>query len=167
MPLCSTPASPATAWWATVGGYAEGMDGGQAAFPSAEVRLLTRRLSVSGRTAVGLYVLNWVWLVSCVRVCVCMCLCVCVSVCLCVCVCVYHPTIYCICALGIDCGAPDQVVNGNIDFTTTSLGSVATYTCNPGDILQGNPRRTCEQNGEWSGSPPTCTCEYIYVCIIH
>ena len=52
MPLCSTPASPATAWWATVGGYVEGMDGGQEAFLSAEVRLLTRRITVSGRTAV-------------------------------------------------------------------------------------------------------------------
>ena len=83
----------------------------------------------------------------------------CVSLCVCI-------TLLFICDVGIDCGAPDQVVNGNIDFTTTSLGSVATYTCNPGDILQGNPRRTCEQNGQWSGSPPTCTRESIYALFI-
>ena len=66
-----------------------------------------------------------------------------------------------ICAPGIDCGAPDQVVNGHISFTTTSLGSVAVYTCNPGATLDGDPSRTCQRNGEWSGAPPTCTCEHI------
>ena len=39
----------------------------------------------------------------------------------------------------------------------TVFESQATYTCNDGFIISsGNGTRTCEANGEWSGSEPTC-----------
>ncbi len=43
------------------------------------------------------------------------------------------------------------------------LGSVATYTCDPGYALVGHSFRTCEDinggtvtMGTWSGAPPSC-----------
>lgn len=39
----------------------------------------------------------------------------------------------------------------------TVFESQATYTCNDGFIISsGNDTRTCEANGEWSGTDPTC-----------
>ena len=61
------------------------------------------------------------------------------------------------------CPSPPSIANGRIvsvvpDAVTTNpdgyaQGSVATYTCNSGYILVGISRRTCESNGQWSGSP--------------
>ena len=33
---------------------------------------------------------------------------------------------------------------------------MATYTCDTGYTLNGGITRTCESDGMWSGSPPTC-----------
>ena len=66
------------------------------------------------------------------------------------------------------CLSPPSIANGRIvsvdpDAVTTNpdryeQGSVATYTCSSGYILVGTSQRTCESNGQWSGSqnPPTC-----------
>ena len=55
-----------------------------------------------------------------------------------------------------DCGDLMNVANGEVDFTTTYDGSVATYSCNEGYVLCGSENRTCLLNGSWSGSPPEC-----------
>ena len=61
----------------------------------------------------------------------------------------------------VDCGSLDDPVNGQVEFTNTTVGSTANYTCNCGYFLSnGNSTRTCEANGEWSGSPPSCECEW-------
>ena len=52
------------------------------------------------------------------------------------------------------CTKLSDPVNGNVDIS--AIGSVATYSCNDGYVLSGSDTRTCESNGEWSGSPPTC-----------
>ena len=48
---------------------------------------------------------------------------------------------------------PNGIVNLSMG---TVFESQATYTCSGGLILSGNDTRTCEANGQWSGSEPTC-----------
>lgn len=55
-----------------------------------------------------------------------------------------------------DCHAPPALVNGLVSAPVTTLGGVATYGCNLGYSLAGSPTRTCQANGTWSGTPPTC-----------
>ena len=66
------------------------------------------------------------------------------------------------------------LTNGDIVYTAgfpdnRSLYSGATYTCNPGyTLIGGSTTRTCVSGGIWSGSPPTCQCEFCNsytVCI--
>jgi hypothetical protein len=46
-------------------------------------------------------------------------------------------------------GGQVMTSNGNV------YNSVASYSCN-GGTLQGNATRTCQANGQWSGTQPTC-----------
>ena len=56
----------------------------------------------------------------------------------------------------VDCSSLDDPDNGQVTLSGTTLGSTATYTCNPGFVLDGTDVRTCMANGEWSGEVPTC-----------
>ncbi len=65
---------------------------------------------------------------------------------------------------GTDAGPPECTPltapdNGSVDRTTGVAGDVATYACEPGYLLTGNggeSTRTCQDDGSWSGSDPTC-----------
>lgn len=46
--------------------------------------------------------------------------------------------------------------NGFVSVTGTVSGSVATYSCQRGFSLVGSQRRTCRDNGVWSGVTPLC-----------
>ncbi len=49
--------------------------------------------------------------------------------------------------------------NGNVTPTTAAAGGVATYSCDAGYSLAGNggsATRTCQSDGTWAGSAPTC-----------
>ena len=46
--------------------------------------------------------------------------------------------------------------NGVVEFTSTIFGSIATYTCNEGFVLNGNKKRECTVTGKWSGIEPSC-----------
>ena len=59
----------------------------------------------------------------------------------------------------LDCGEPPSVVNGGITFTSTTVGSLASYTCQ-GESQQGDTVLECLENGVWSGAPPLCPSEY-------
>ena len=56
------------------------------------------------------------------------------------------------------CGTPRSLTNGQTSYTSTTVGSKVTYTCDPGYMMiAGNSSRTCQSDGLWSGSLPTCT----------
>ena len=55
-----------------------------------------------------------------------------------------------------DCGPLDPPTEGSVSINGTIVGSTATYTCNDGFTLQGGSTRTCQTNGQWSGSAPIC-----------
>ena len=57
----------------------------------------------------------------------------------------------------VDCGNLTHPANGQVDHTAgTLLGQNATYSCNTGYNLVGDSTRTCQAEGEWPGSAPTC-----------
>ncbi len=57
----------------------------------------------------------------------------------------------------ITCGALSGPSNGMVDVSNSGLyPSVATYACNGGYDLFGSSTRTCQTDGSWSGTAPTC-----------
>ena len=72
----------------------------------------------------------------------------------------------------VDCGTPSSLSNGQRRYSSTKFGSTVTYTCNTGyRMTAGSSSRTCQSNGQWSGSHPTCSskstlCHYIIHCIL-
>ena len=65
------------------------------------------------------------------------------------------------------CPGLDDPENGKVSVPSTSYLSEATYTCNDGFIINGNPIRECGPDELWSGSEPSCvrksmkaTCHY-------
>ena len=57
----------------------------------------------------------------------------------------------------VNCGDPGSPSNGQRTGSSTTYNSVVTYTCNTGYTLtQGSNRRTCQSNGQWSGTAPRC-----------
>ena len=56
------------------------------------------------------------------------------------------------------CGSPRSLSKGQRRYSRTTVGSRVTYTCNPGyRMTSGSSSRTCQLDGQWSGSHPTCT----------
>ena len=68
----------------------------------------------------------------------------------------------------VDCGGLPNITNGMLSYNPqgqdqTLLGATVTYTCNTGYTLNGSSMRTCQADGTWSGSNPTCDSE----CLLH
>ena len=60
----------------------------------------------------------------------------------------------------VDCGTLDDPDNGQVNHTAgTTFQQTATYSCTTGHNLTGDSTRTCQNNGVWSGSEPTCQSE--------
>ena len=55
-----------------------------------------------------------------------------------------------------NCGPLSPPKNGDVDASITTIGSVATYSCNNGLFISGVSQRICQTDGFWSGSAPTC-----------
>ena len=56
------------------------------------------------------------------------------------------------------CSTPRFLSNGQRHYSSTTVGSRVTYTCNPGyRLTSGSSSRACQSDGLWSGSHPTCT----------
>ena len=59
------------------------------------------------------------------------------------------------------CTDPEDIENGDVSFTTTTLGSKASYECDDGFELKGVVTRTCvistiTGTAVWSPKPPVC-----------
>ena len=60
-------------------------------------------------------------------------------------------------ALVVSCGQPARPTNGSVDTSAgTSFGDVARYSCDGGYTLIGLNETTCQADGLWNGSVPTC-----------
>ena len=58
----------------------------------------------------------------------------------------------------VNCGTPRSLSNGQRRYSSTTFGYTVTYTCNTGYLrTAGSSSRTCQSNGQWSGTHPTCT----------
>lgn len=64
-----------------------------------------------------------------------------------------------------NCSDPGGPVNGYKKITGgpglingrhAKIGTIVTFFCNNSYVLSGNEKRTCQQNGEWSGKQPIC-----------
>ena len=42
---------------------------------------------------------------------------------------------------------------------STTFNSISTYACRMGFMVVGSVSRTCQGDGQWSGSEPTCQSE--------
>ena len=60
----------------------------------------------------------------------------------------------------VGCGDPGTPTNGQRSLSSTTYNSVVTYICDVGYTLQGSNSRTCQDNGQWSGSLPQCNREF-------
>ena len=60
----------------------------------------------------------------------------------------------------IDCGDPGTPTNSQRSLSSTTYNSVVTYTCDVGYTLLGSNSRTCQSDGQWSGSVPQCNREF-------
>ena len=66
--------------------------------------------------------------------------------------------------VGVSCGKLNVPSNGRVKSAGTSFGDVAGYSCDSGYTLSGTAEITCQADGQWSGTVPTCKGE-ILQCI--
>lgn len=55
-----------------------------------------------------------------------------------------------------NCHEPSPMENGQVTAPNRSLNAIIRYRCDEKYILIGNSRRTCLQDGVWSGHEPVC-----------
>ncbi len=63
------------------------------------------------------------------------------------------------------------LMNGDITYTAGLADSrpvmtTAFFTCDNGYTLTGGSFRACQNDGTWSGSTPTCQCEFRYILTV-
>ncbi len=63
-------------------------------------------------------------------------------------------------SIAVDCGDLDDPDYGDVDISSTTYGSEATYTCRHGYYLVGNATRVCLYSGKWGGYAPVCKRKY-------
>ena len=63
-----------------------------------------------------------------------------------------------------DCGVPDTPANGSKSVSFTTVGHTVTYTCKSEYKLLGSSSRICQNNGQWSGTQPSCSRKLYDVC---
>ena len=81
---------------------------------------------------------------------------------------------YDISSAAVQCGNLSSPVNGQVNVEGNAFGSQANYSCSEGYVQNGNSTRTCQADGQWSGSEPTCEgqnlscvdvcCAWLHAC---
>ena len=56
----------------------------------------------------------------------------------------------------VNCAKLTNPANGQVMQSGSTPDSTATYICNSGYRLFGDSSRTCQENGQWSVTVPTC-----------
>ena len=59
------------------------------------------------------------------------------------------------------CPELQDQANGYVAFSSRTVGSQASYFCDPGYQLMGVLLRICEDSGKWSDSEPNCIRESV------
>ena len=58
----------------------------------------------------------------------------------------------------VQCPTPDNVANALFTEASKGIGATVTYVCDLGYIQNsGNMVRTCDNDGTWDGTLPSCT----------
>lgn len=68
---------------------------------------------------------------------------------------VYHTSCFCTISV-VNCGDPGTPSNGQRYGDTFTYASQVILECDPSFKLVGDQIRTCQANGQWSGSQSTC-----------
>ena len=58
--------------------------------------------------------------------------------------------------VAVSCSNPGTPANGHRQGDDFSYGSQVTYSCDDRFVLDGDMRRSCQQNGVWTGRQPSC-----------
>ena len=59
--------------------------------------------------------------------------------------------------IAVSCGRLNDIPNGSVQLSGTTVGSTATYSCRLGYTLSSTAVRECQKSGVWSGTEPVCT----------
>ena len=63
----------------------------------------------------------------------------------------------CLTTANVDCGHPGNIQNGTVDVSGgTKVDATVQYTCDEGFSRNGSSTRTCQSDGRWSETTPTC-----------
>lgn len=66
----------------------------------------------------------------------------------------------------VDCGQLYNIENGTITLedNRTTFKATARYTCNQNySLTNGDAKRTCAEDGKWTGRTPQCLCKSILI----
>ena len=77
----------------------------------------------------------------------------------------------CVFTISGPCSDLPPLMNGDIAYTggladSRPINTIATYTCDNGYTLTGGSFRACPNDGTWSGTTPTCQCEFHYILTV-
>ena len=66
----------------------------------------------------------------------------------------------------VNCSSVPDLNNGMVVYNSqgqdrTLVDATVTYTCDTGYMLSGSMMRTCQANGTWTDSDPTCNSECL------
>ncbi len=58
--------------------------------------------------------------------------------------------------VGFECDELESLENGAVSKLSNSVGSVASYSCEPGFMISGPRERVCQLSVAWSSPTPSC-----------